>query len=50
MNYRNIFKHIAEKSAASQREFVLGMEHGASAAGKAGEQQLIDAYIAADTY
>ena len=50
MNYRNIFKHIAEKSAAAQREFVLGMEHGASMPGKAGEQQLIDAYIAADTY
>ena len=50
MNYRNIFKHIAEKSAAARREFVLGMEHGASMPGKAGEQQLIDAYIAADTY
>lgn len=50
MNYRNIFRHIAEKSAASRREFVLGMEHGASMAGKAGERQLIDAYVAADTY
>jgi hydroxypyruvate isomerase len=50
MNYRNIFKHIAEESAASQREFVLGMEHGASMPGKAGEQQLIDAYVTADTY
>jgi hypothetical protein len=29
---------------------VLGMEHGASMPGKAGEQQLIDAYVAADTY
>jgi hydroxypyruvate isomerase len=50
MNYRNIFKHIAEKSAASQREFVLGMEHSAAMPGKAGEQRLIDAYVAADTY
>ena len=50
MNYRNIFKHIAGKASASQREFVLGMEHGASMPGKAGEQQLIDAYVAADTY
>jgi hydroxypyruvate isomerase len=50
MNYRNIFKHIAEKSTAASRDFVLGMEHGASLAGKAGEQQLIEAYMAADTF
>ena len=50
MNYRNIFKHIAEKSAAANRDFVLGMEHGASMPGKAGEQQLIEAYVAADTF
>jgi hydroxypyruvate isomerase len=50
MNYRNIFKHIAEKSATANRDFVLGMEHGASTPGQAGEQRLIDAYVAADTF
>ena len=50
MNYRNIFKHIAGKSAGSGRQFVLGMEHGNSVPGAEGEQKLIDAYVAADDF
>jgi hydroxypyruvate isomerase len=50
MNYHNIFKHIAAESTASGREFVLGMEHGNSEPGAAGEQRLIEAYVAADDF
>jgi hydroxypyruvate isomerase len=50
MNYKNIFKHIREKSTATQREFVLGMEHGAATPGKEGEQKLIAAYIESDSF
>lgn len=50
MNYRNIFKHIAEKSKASGRDYVLGMEHGASLPGKEGEMKLVEAYMAADDF
>ncbi|HEU5482813.1 MAG TPA: TIM barrel protein [Sphingomicrobium sp.] len=40
INYRNIFEHIHAKGYAG----VLGMEHGKSAEGIAGEQALIAAY------
>lgn len=40
INYANIFKHIRAKGF----DGVLGMEHGLSGSGKAGEQALIDAY------
>ena len=50
MNYKNIFKHIHEKSKATNREFVLGMEHGASMPGKEGEQKLIASYVDADNF
>jgi hydroxypyruvate isomerase len=50
MNYKNIFKHIYEKSKESNREFVLGMEHGASVPGKEGEQKLIATYIESDSF
>jgi hydroxypyruvate isomerase len=46
MNYRNIFRHIAEKGYAG----VFGMEHGSSQPGKAGERGVIDAYLAADSF
>jgi hydroxypyruvate isomerase len=46
MNYHNIFRHIHEKGYAG----VFGMEHGASQPGKAGEQGIIDAYLAADSF
>jgi len=50
MNYRNIFKHIAEKAQASGKDFVLGMEHGNVMPGADGERQLIEAYVAADGF
>jgi hydroxypyruvate isomerase len=50
MNYRNIFKHIAGKAQASGKDFVLGMEHGNVMPGADGERQLIEAYVAADSF
>lgn len=50
MNYRNIFKHIAERAKADTKDFVLGMEHGAAMPGKEGEAKLIEAYVAADDF
>jgi hydroxypyruvate isomerase len=46
MNYRNLFRHIRRKGY----DGVFGMEHGNSLPGKAGEQALIDAYVAADSF
>jgi len=50
MNYRNIFAHIAEKATQSNRDFVLGMEHGNAQPGADGELKLIEAYVEADTF
>jgi hydroxypyruvate isomerase len=44
VNYKNIFKHIANKGFKG----VLGMEHGNFYAGKEGEMKLIEAYRASD--
>lgn len=41
INYLNVFKHIKEKGF----EGIIGMEHGNSVEGKAGEQKVIDAYL-----
>ncbi len=46
MNYRNLFKHISAKGY----DGVFGMEHGNARPGKEGEQALIDAYVAADSF
>jgi hydroxypyruvate isomerase len=46
MNYRNIFSHIRNKGF----DGVVGMEHGTAKPGKTGEQALIDAYVAADSF
>ncbi len=46
INYRNIFKHLAQRGFAG----VLGMEHGQSLPGKAGERAVIDAYRACDDF
>jgi hydroxypyruvate isomerase len=46
MNYRNIFAHIRRQGY----DGIFGMEHGASIPGKDGEQALIDAYVAADSF
>jgi hydroxypyruvate isomerase len=46
MNYRNLFRHISGKGF----DGVFGMEHGNANPGKEGEQALIDAYAAADSF
>jgi hydroxypyruvate isomerase len=46
MNYRNLFRHIRAKGF----DGVFGMEHGNAKPGKEGEQALIDAYVAADSF
>ncbi|MBC8026519.1 MAG: TIM barrel protein [Steroidobacteraceae bacterium] len=46
MNYKNLFRHIRSKGF----DGVFGMEHGNAKPGKEGEQALIDAYIAADSF
>ena len=46
MNYKNIFKHIYDKGYQG----IVGMEHGNSLKGKAGERAVIDAYVAYDDF
>jgi hydroxypyruvate isomerase len=46
MNYKNLFRHIRSKGF----DGVFGMEHGNFKPGKEGEQALIDAYVAADSF
>ena len=46
INYKNVFKHIHEKST----DFVIGMEHGISMKGIEGEERLIEAYIESDDF
>lgn len=46
INYKNVFKWIHEKGF----DGVLGMEHGNSKGGKAGEQAVIDAYKHEDAF
>jgi hydroxypyruvate isomerase len=44
INYKNVFRHIRGRAFTG----ILGMEHGKSKDGKAGELALIEAYAAAD--
>ncbi len=46
MNYKNLFRHIRQKGY----DGIFGMEHGNSKPGKEGEQGVIDAYVAADSF
>ena len=46
INYRNVFRHIHAKGFRG----VVGMEHGNSLPGKDGEQAVIRAYRAADSF
>lgn len=46
INYKNVFKYIHSRGF----EGVLGMEHGNSIEGKAGEQRVIDAYVESDQF
>ena len=50
INYRNVFRHIHARSQATERDFVIGMEHGLSTKGKEGEIKLIQAYRDADNF
>ena len=46
INYRNVFRHIHSKGF----DGVLGMEHGNSKPGAAGERAVIEAYVDADRF
>ncbi len=46
INYRNVFRFIHEKGYTG----ILGMEHGNSIPGKAGEQALLEAYREVDNF
>ena len=46
INYRNVFQHLAKKGYRG----VIGMEHGNAKPGVEGEQAVIDAYRAADSF
>ena len=46
INYKNIFKHIHAKNWTG----ILGMEHGNSRPGKAGEMRVIEAYREVDDF
>lgn len=46
IDYRYVFRHLHRKGYTG----VLGMEHGNSQRGKVGEQAVIDAYVAADSF
>ena len=46
INYRNVFRHIHGKGFTG----IVGMEHGNSRAGKAGERAVIEAYRAVDGF
>lgn len=48
INYSKVFAHIHTKAKADGRDFVIGMEHGNSIKGKAGELALIEAYRKVD--
>ncbi|GAB3511509.1 hypothetical protein GCM10027442_21440 [Emticicia fontis] len=50
INYKNIFKHVYNKSKAENKTFIFGMEHGNSKPGKEGEQALIKAYLESDSF
>jgi len=46
INYRNVFRHIHGKAFTG----IVGMEHGNSMRGEAGERAVIDAYRTADSF
>jgi len=46
INYRNVFRYIHSRDFSG----ILGMEHGNSKPGQAGEQAVIDAYVAVDDF
>lgn len=50
INYRKIFEHIYKKQKEAGRDYIFGMEHGNSKAGKDGELALIQAYVDSDNF
>lgn len=46
INYRNVFQHLHDKGY----DGIVGMEHGQSQPGRAGEQAVINAYVTSDTF
>lgn len=50
INYKNLFKHIYDKSKENKQEFIMGMEHGNFYKGKEGEEKLIAAYKWCDDF
>jgi len=46
VSYRSVFKHLYKK----EYDGVVGMEHGMSGTGTAGEQAVIDAYVSVDSF
>ncbi len=46
INYRQVFRYIHSRRFTG----VVGMEHGNAGQGKAGEQAVIDAYVASDAF
>lgn len=46
INYKNVFKYIHDKGFTG----VMGMEHGNSQSGKAGEEAVINAYMESDSF
>jgi len=50
INYRNVFRHIHERSKKESKDFIIGMEHGNSIKGPEGDQAVIDAYRQADRF
>ena len=50
INYKNIFKHIYDRSKKENKSFIMGMEHGNFHPGKDGEMKLIKAYQESDGF
>lgn len=50
INYKNIFKHVYERSKKENKSFIMGMEHGNFNPGKEGEMKVIKAYQESDGF
>jgi len=50
INYKNVFKHIYQKSKEAGLSFIFGMEHGNFGKGIEGEKALINAYREVDKF
>lgn len=50
IDYKNVFKHIYNKSKATNKNFILGMEHFNSTEGVEGEKKLLESYLEADNF